>query len=153
MKTPQKPPKPTTKKTRVMFVCIGNACRSPMAEAIARKVAGDVLEISSAGLYPMGYLPEMTLQTLKKNGYSTENLQSKPVRREELRNIDLVLNMSGDNQAPALDAARRIEHWPVPDPYGEDEATYQTILEDIEGRIQDLSFRLREAQKVQKVRS
>ena len=65
-----------TEKTRVLFVCIGNACRSPMGEAIARKDAGDVIEASSAGLYPMGMIPEMTQTTIEKNGYSANGLQS-----------------------------------------------------------------------------
>jgi len=133
------------KKTRVMFVCLGNACRSPMAEAIARKEAGDILEISSAGLVPMGYLPKLTLQTLQRNGYSTDALTSKPIRKEELLNTDLVLNMSGQTRAHALADAPQIEHWPVPDPYGEDEGTYQTILEDIQQRVRALSARLRES--------
>src|SRR5450755_4789821 len=94
-------------KIRVMFVCLGNACRSPMAEAIARKEASDILEITSAGLTPMAYLPKMTLQTLERNGYSTDALTSKPIRREELLNTDLVLNMSGDMRAHALADAPR----------------------------------------------
>lgn len=134
------------KKTRVMFVCIGNACRSPMAEAIARREASDVMEISSAGLFPLGFLPEMTTQTLTRNGYSSEGLESKPVRREDLLETDLVINLSGYMQAQVLADATQIEHWPVEDPYGEDAAIYQTILEDIERRVQNLSARLRRGQ-------
>lgn len=129
-----------------MFVCIGNACRSPMAEAIARQEASDVMEISSAGLFPLGYVPEMTLQTLIRSGYSTEGLDSKPVRREALLETDLVINLSGQTRAPALTDAVQIEDWPVADPYGEDAATYQTILEEIERRVKDLSARLRQAE-------
>ena len=131
------------KKTRVMFVCIGNACRSPMAEAIARREANDILEISSAGLLPLGYLPEMTLQTLTGNGYSTEGLSSKPIRHEDLSNTDIVINLSGQTRVPVFAAAGRVEDWPVADPYGEDAAIYQTILEEIERRVKDLSARLR----------
>jgi arsenate reductase len=134
------------KKTRVMFVCIGNACRSPMAEAIARQEASDILEITSAGLFPMGYVPEMTLQTLTRNGYSTEGLASKPVRPEDLMETDLVVNLSGQTRVPAFANAPRIEDWPVPDPYGEDAAIYQTILEQIERRVKDLGARLRTVQ-------
>ncbi len=134
------------KKTRVMFVCIGNACRSPMAEAIARREAGEILEISSAGLFPMGYVPEMTLQTLARNGYSTERLASKPIRREDLLETDLVINLSGHTRVSAFVDAPRIEDWPVADPYGEDAAIYQTILEEIERRVKDLSARLRRTQ-------
>lgn len=131
------------KKTRVMFVCIGNACRSPMAEAIARHEAGDVLEVTSAGLMPMGYLPEMTLQTLTQNGYSTEGLDSKAIDSKVLVETELVLNMSGYERPTALANASSVEHWPVADPYGEDAATYQTILEEIRGRINELATRLR----------
>jgi arsenate reductase len=134
------------KKLRIMFVCIGNACRSPMAEAIARRDASDILEIASAGLFPMGYVPEMTLQTLARNGYSTDGLASKPVRREDLLKTDLVINLSGQKRVPVFAHAPRIEDWPVADPYGEDAAIYQTILEEIERRVNELSLRLRKAQ-------
>ena len=53
------------KKLRVLFVCLGNACRSPMAEAIASHDASDVLEASSAGLYPLGEIPDETQETLR----------------------------------------------------------------------------------------
>ena len=136
------------KKTRVMFVCIGNACRSPMAESIARRHASEVMEISSAGLFPLGHLPDLTLQTLASNGYSTESLESKPIQREVLLETDLVINLSGYKQPHALVDARQVEHWEVADPYGEDAAIYQTILEDIERRVKDLRVRLQQAQSV-----
>ena len=117
-----------------------------MAEAIARREAGEILEISSAGLFPMGYVPEMTLQTLARNGYSTERLASKPIRREDLLETDLVINLSGHTRVSAFVDAPRIEDWPVADPYGEDAAIYQTILEEIERRVKDLSARLRRTQ-------
>ena len=117
-----------------------------MAEAVALREASDILEIASAGLFPMGYVPEMTLRTLARNGYSTEGLGSKPVRKEDLREMDLVINLSGQTRVPAFADVPRIEDWPVADPYGEDEATYQTILEEIERRVKDLCERLRRVQ-------
>ena len=66
----EKPPAPGTSRShrvRVLFVCVGNACRSPMAEAIARYDAADVMEPSSAGLSPLGYLAELTKQTPRKD--------------------------------------------------------------------------------------
>ncbi len=91
----------------------------------------------------MGYVPEMTLQTLTRNGYSTDGLASKPVRREDLLRMDLVINLSGQTRVPAFADAPRIEDWPVADPYGEDAAIYQTILNEIERRVRDLSSRMR----------
>lgn len=130
-------------KVRVLFVCIGNACRSPMAEAIARQDAGDILEPSSAGIFPLGMVPEMTLQTLTLNGYASEGLRSKAIRTQDLLDADLVINLSGHMKPAALSGSAEIEDWPVADPYGEDAEIYQTILEVIRKRIEDLATRLR----------
>lgn len=118
-----------------------------MAEAILRQDAGDQIEVSSAGLFPLGFVPEMTLETLKRNGYSTEGLRSKPIDNILLSKMDLVLNLSGyDNNDVALRGAARIEEWPVADPFGEDGAVYQKTLEEIQGLVRDLLARLQKAQ-------
>jgi arsenate reductase (thioredoxin) len=133
-------------KTRVLFVCIGNACRSPMGEAIAKKDASDVIDAASAGLYPMGTIPELTQTTLKQNGYSANGLRSKGLREIVAEDIDLVVNLSGYERAQALEKYEAIENWEVSDPYGADDATYQRILEEIRGRVKHLAQRLREEQ-------
>ena len=130
-------------KTRVLFVCIGNACRSPIAEAIARKEANDVIEASSAGFYPMGMIPEMTQTILERNGYSANGLRSKGLREIVSEEINLVVNLSGYTRAQSLEKFMQVENWEVPDPYGADEATYQRILEEIRGRVRDLAQRFR----------
>jgi arsenate reductase (thioredoxin) len=134
-------------KMRVLFVCIGNACRSPMGEAIARKDAGDVIEASSAGLYPMGMIPEMTQTTLERNGYSADGLRSKGLREIAAEDVDQVVNLSGYERAQALEKFVHVENWEVSDPYGADEATYQRILEEIRGRVKELAQRLRAEQR------
>jgi arsenate reductase len=136
-----------TGKTRVLFVCIGNACRSPMGEAIARKEANDVIEASSAGFYPMGMIPEMTQTILERNGYSANGLRSKGLREIVSEEIDLVVNLSGYTRAQSLDKFKQVENWEVSDPYGADEATYQRILEEIRGRVRELALRLREKRR------
>jgi protein-tyrosine-phosphatase len=77
---------------------------------------------------------------------ATAGLDSKPVLCESLRNTDLVINLSGQTRVPAFANFPRIEDWPVADPYGEGATIYQTILEDIERRVKDLSARLRKTQ-------
>jgi arsenate reductase (thioredoxin) len=134
-------------KTRVLFVCIGNACRSPMGEAIAKQDAGDVIEATSAGLYAMGTIPEMTQTTLGKNGYSANGLWSKGLREIESADVDLVINLSGYERAQALEKFVQVENWEVSDPYGADDATYQRILEQIRGRVKELAQRLRKEQR------
>jgi protein-tyrosine-phosphatase len=145
------------KAVRVLFVCLGNACRSPMAEAIARHNASDVIEASSAGLFPLGYVVGLTQETLRANGYPNEELSSKPLRRETMENSDLIINMSGQrldhifgSDNPGVNEARmsqKVEDWNVEDPYGQDLVTYQKILVEIESRVLALAKRLRADQK------
>jgi protein-tyrosine-phosphatase len=135
------------KKTHVLFVCFGNACRSPMAEAIAKGEAADVIEAASAGLYPLGEIPLHTREALKQNGYSAEGLASKRIAPDAWKRADLVINLSGRLRELEFEEYEKVQDWDVGDPYGEDAATYQRILEDIRGRVRDLAQRLREEQR------
>jgi protein-tyrosine-phosphatase len=104
----------------------------------------------------LGYVPEATGQALLAKGYSVEGLYSKPLRRQAMEDADIIINMSGgslDHQFhghtqdnPHL--AKKVESWNIADPYGEDPATYQRILEDLESRIARLAEHLRTAQRV-----
>src|ERR1700693_38478 len=51
------------RRTRVVFVCLGNSCRSPMAEGIAAHIASDVMEVSSAGVAALGRVQSLTKLT------------------------------------------------------------------------------------------
>jgi arsenate reductase (thioredoxin) len=137
-------------RVRVLFVCIGNACRSPMAESIARREAADIIAPSSAGLYPLGHIAEPTIETLAANNYSAEALSSKSICREAVRDADLIINLSGmpiehlfSAGSSRLRPTQRVENWEVADPYGEDPATYQRILQRLEARVLQLAGRLR----------
>jgi len=135
------------KKAHVLFVCFGNACRSPMAEAIARSDAGDVIEPASAGLYPLGEIPLRTQEALRRNGYSAEGLSSKRIAPEAWKRADLVINLSGRMRELEFEDYEKVEDWEVGDPYGEDSATYQRILEEIRGRVNGLARQLREKRR------
>ena len=135
------------KKTHVLFVCFGNACRSPMAEAIARSEAADVIEAASAGLYPLGEIPLHTREALKQNGYSADGLASKRIASDAWKRADLVINLSGRLRELEFEEYEKVQDWDVGDPYGEDAATYQRILEEIRGRVRGLAQRLREEQR------
>ena len=124
-----------------------------MAEAVARRDAGDVIEPASAGLYPLGRIAEPTIETLVANGYSVDGLSSKPILRGAVRESSLIVNLSGApidylfSSAPSnLHHGQQLENWGVSDPYGEDSGTYQRILEEIEFRVRQLASRLRAAE-------
>ena len=130
-------------RTKVLFVCLGNACRSPMAEAIASRIAADVMEASSAGLTPLGRVELLTTQTLVRNGYRPDGLESKPIALEASQTADLIINMSGWPKEIAFGDPAKVENWQVEDPYGADAELYQRIFEDIEMRVAELADRLR----------
>ncbi|HET6930654.1 MAG TPA: low molecular weight phosphatase family protein [Candidatus Acidoferrum sp.] len=134
-------------KTQILFVCFGNACRSIMAEAIAKHDAGDVIEPASAGLYPLGEIPLHTQEALRRNGYSADGLASKRIAPEAWKRAELVINMSGRMREMEFEDYEKVEDWQVGDPYGEDAAIYQKILEEIRGRVNRLAQRLREKQR------
>ncbi|HEY1865987.1 MAG TPA: hypothetical protein VGG55_02860 [Candidatus Acidoferrales bacterium] len=131
---------------RVLFLCIGNACRSPMAEALARHLAPDLIAASSAGLYPLGYIAAPTLAVLAESGVACQGQTSKPLREADLRAADLIVNMTG-HAAKYLfdDHTLPVEDWDVGDPFGSDLEVYRRIRDEIERRIGDLAARLRAA--------
>ena len=130
-------------RTKVMFVCLGNACRSPMAEAIALRDAADVIEASSAGLTPLGHVERMTKQTLENNDYPVDGLNSKYVEPSVFDATEIVINMSGLPRELFFENPAKVEDWCVEDPYGADAELYQRIFEDIRRRVTELATRLR----------
>ena len=121
-----------------------------MAEAIARYDAADVIEASSAGLYPLGYIAELTKQTLMKNGYSANGLTSDRITREAMNEANLIINMTGTPGEHVFDGRGNMEDWPVEDPYGEDPETYQRVFEGIRRRVNQLALSLRGQRQSQK---
>lgn len=132
-------------RTKVLFLCIGNACRSQMAEAIAKYLAADVIEATSAGLVPFGEIPTTTLAVLAERGFSADGQTSKPLRPEDLSAVDLVINMSGRSGASIFtERTPPFEDWDVGDPYGSNLTVYRVIRDQIEARVEELAQRLRD---------
>ena len=122
---------------KVLFVCIGNSCRSPMAEAIANTLGEGRIEAQSAGLAPAGWIAENTLKTLEDRGYSGAGLHSKGLESIEAEDVDVVVSLLGPRGLDLLPPGfgTRREAWPIPDPIGEDEAFYNGVAQQIERRI------------------
>ena len=132
-------------RIKVLFLCIGNACRSQMAEAIARHSASDVMEPSSAGLVPFGEILSTTLSVLRERGISVDGQTSKALRSEDMSAADIVINMTGRSSAAIFtEPVLQVEDWDVGDPYGFNLAVYRAICDQIEERVAELAKRLRE---------
>jgi arsenate reductase len=136
-------PRPRLKiKKRVLFVCIGNACRSQMAEAFARTYGSDILIVHSAGLAPAASLPPLTRQMLSEKNISSEGQFPKGVDSFAGEPFDVVVNLSGQRLPPELVKGRLIE-WSVRDPIGESDSVYRAVAAQIEGLVMRLILELR----------
>ncbi len=132
-------------RRRVLFVCIGNSCRSQLAEAFARKLGADVIEASSAGIHPFGRIADSTLAVGAEFGLSFDGQYSKPIETSELRHADLVVNMSGIASRGLFPGARRTMEWQIDDPFEENLDVYRRIAREIETRITALAAEFRAA--------
>jgi protein-tyrosine-phosphatase len=115
-----------------------------MAEAVARCDAFDVMEASSAGVFPLGHIPALTAETLAKNGYSADGLNSKAISPEAWADAEIIINMSGSPRQDAFREFAKVEDWMVSDPYGANALVYQTIFESIRRRVRALAQELRQ---------
>jgi arsenate reductase len=129
-------------KTKVLFVCIGNSCRSQMAEALARHSAADVIIPESAGVSPLGRIAEETRRALSEKGIGVDGQSSKGVDAVSEFHPDIVVNMSGI-PGKALFPTGEVLDWDVQDPFYADMETCRRICDDIETRVTALANRLR----------
>jgi arsenate reductase len=124
----------------VLFFCIGNSCRSPMAEAMARTLGRGRIEAHSAGLLPTGRIAPPTLAALAALGYPVDGLRSKGLDQVPLRSVELVVSLIGSEGLRALpqDLVARREAWSVRDPFGDDQEVYLRVARDLEARVRNL---------------
>ena len=107
-------------KPKVLFICLGNSCRSIMAEALARHRCGDRWEAASAGLNPLGFVAPETLKVLAEMGVNPAGLRSKGLEEFDLTEYRLLVNLSEHSLKGRIPPAYtgRVLHRPVLDPYG-----------------------------------
>lgn len=129
-------------KKRVLFLCIGNACRSQMAEGFARAYGSDVIEPCSAGLGPATAVPALTLQTMQEKNIDLTAAFPKGVDAIQREGIDLIVNLTG-GPLPTRTMRTPVENWNVRDPIGASEKVYRQVRDEIEGRVMKLIMQLR----------
>lgn len=152
---------------RILFVCLGNICRSPSAEAVMRAIAAREapelgIEVDSAGTagYHIGSPPdERALEAARRRGYDMAALRARVVTPEDFEQFDLILAMDRNNlsilrrraPAPARERVRLfLEFAPdadaaeVPDPYYGGPAGFEEVLDLVEAAARGLIAHLRD---------
>jgi arsenate reductase (thioredoxin) len=133
------------RKTRVLFVCIGNSCRSQMAEGFARTYGDDVMIAASAGLAPALGVAQDTIRTMDEKNIDVRDQFPKSIQQLGRAQFDLAINMSGFGLPEDVSSPTR--NWDVEDPIGEDYETYCKIRDQIEALVMGLILELRRADK------
>lgn len=130
---------------RVLFLCIGNACRSQMAEAFARAYGSDVLVPASAGFAPAARVPEDTIRAMDEKNLDVRSQVPKSVSDLSGAEFELVINMSG-YPLPQVNGTTPRE-WDVPDPVLMDYGEHCRVRDQIEMLVMKLILELRREQK------
>ena len=101
----------------ILFLCTGNSCRSQMAEGWARHLAGDLIDVQSAGIEAHGKNPR-AIAVMAEAGVDISAQESTVVTPSMLNAADLVVTVCGhaDEICPVLPPGRRKIHWPLSDP-------------------------------------
>jgi arsenate reductase len=128
-------------KKRVLFLCIGNICRSPMAEAFAKKYGSDVIEASSAGLAPALNTYSLTRSVLMEKNVDLGDHIPRKFREVDLTKYDLIVNISGQRLASNLGVP--VENWDVKDPFGGAADDFRRAMEELEMLVMRLILRIR----------
>jgi len=138
---------------RILFLCTGNICRSPFAEALARQLNERAdLEFASAGTIALGGNPASApgIAVAADLGVDMSNHRATHMTKAVLAEVDLVYAMEDEHIASvlALDPAARVELLspegaPMPDPYGGDrfeyERSYNLIAASLRERLAELA--------------
>ncbi len=104
-------------KPSVLFVCVANSCRSQMAEAIAKSVAGNRWEVWSAGSSPGGGVHPVAIQMMQELGLDLSAHYSKGVDQVPAKEWDYVVTMGCGDACAHVSARHRLD-WEIPDPTG-----------------------------------
>ena len=132
-------------KPRVLFVCIGNSCRSQMAEGFARTYGADVIIAASAGLAPAYIVAPDTVRAMDEKNIDLRDQFPKGLTQlgpgVPGAQFDLIVNMSGCELPDEV--ATPVRRWDIADPIGENYETHCRIRDQIETRVMELILELR----------
>jgi arsenate reductase len=124
-------------KPTVLFVCVHNAGRSQMAAGYLQHLAGDRINVLSAGSEPADNINPVAVQAMAEDGIDISTATPKILTTEAVQRSDVVITMGCGDACP-YHPGKRYEDWTLDDPAGQGIDQVRPIRDDIKGRVQAL---------------
>ena len=134
-------------KSSVLFVCVHNAGRSQMAAGYLRQVAGDTVEVRSAGSEPAERISPVAVQAMAEEGIDIADEQPKILTTEAVKTSDVVITMGCGDTCPYY-PGKRYEDWVLDDPAGQGIEVVRPIRDEIRRRVEQLIDELQPASRI-----
>ena len=129
----------SSRPLKILFVCIGNSCRSQMAEGWANHFGGGKVQASSAGSHPLSEITADTYTVMREKGISLDGEWSKSLREVPVAEMDVVVGMGCDVACPVPAGFKgRLVEWNIPDPYARGIDAFRNARDLIERQVQAL---------------
>ena len=125
----------------VLFVCVHNAGRSQMAAGYLRHLAGDRIEVRSAGSIPADQINPVAVEAMLEEGIDIRGEAPKILTTDAVQDSDVVITMGCGDACPVF-PGKRYEDWALDDPAGQPVEVVRGIRDRIETRVRDLIARL-----------
>ncbi|WP_166998863.1 arsenate reductase ArsC [Paramicrobacterium fandaimingii] len=124
----------TTHAPSALFVCVHNAGRSQMAAGFLRALAGDAVEVRSAGSMPGDQINPIAVEAMAEVGIDITAEQPKFLTTEAVRDSDVVITMGCGDACPVF-PGKRYEDWELDDPAGQGIEAVRPIRDEIRSRV------------------
>ncbi|MFI6928543.1 arsenate reductase ArsC [Nonomuraea spiralis] len=124
-------------KPSVLFVCVHNAGRSQMAAGWLAHLAGDHIEVRSAGSAPAGQVNPVAVEAMAELGIDITAARPKVLSVDAVQASDVVITMGCGDACPVF-PGKRYEDWQLDDPAGQDIDAVRVIRDDIRLRVEKL---------------
>ncbi len=128
---------PENRKPSVLFVCVHNAGRSQMAAGWLGHLAGDRIEVRSAGSAPAGQVNPVAVEAMREVGIDITGERPKVLTTDEVEASDAVITMGCGDACPVF-PGKRYEDWKLADPAGQGIEAVRAIREEIKDRVAKL---------------
>jgi arsenate reductase len=124
-------------KPTVLFVCVHNAGRSQMAAGWLRHLAGDTVEVRSAGSAPAETINPAAVEAMKEVGIDITDQTPTKLTWDAAKESDVIITMGCGDACPVF-PGKRYEDWKLEDPAGKGVDAVRPIRDEIKSRIEVL---------------